>query len=391
MEKIAILGGSFDPIHHGHLAIAYHVLETLDMDKILFIPTGRSPIKEKSQLHYLDRLRMVELAIQDEPKFELSEIEIRQQVSYTFDTLTKLQDPEKQYFFVLGVDTINTFYDWEEAQGILKLCHLILVERPGHQLDEGVIQRIEADGGQIKYLKPPYFEMASREIRARIAKEMSVKHFLPQVVADYIKEKGLYDVKLSHVNEAEIHTLLQQKLSPSTYQHTLGVTETAVALAKHHGVSIQKARLAGLLHDLLKQIGEDETRRLIEHYGLALDEEMSKAIHLVHGPLAAVYIKAHLNIEDEDLTNAIRYHTTGRAGMSRLEKIVCLADYIEPNRGQSESLTLLRELAYTDLNQAMATMFETNHAYLKEKNRPIHSWGIEALADIKEKLWISTQ
>lgn len=178
------------------------------------------------------------------------------------------------------------------------------------------------------------------------------------------------DEKPSQMEIYEAYT--QKQMNDYRYKHTLGVVETAKDLAVIHGVDECKATLAALFHDLAKEFSATKKRRYCEGYEIVVDDFMSNNIHLTHGAIAAYMVEAEFEIEDEDILNAIYNHTLGSTNMSDLEKIIYIADIIEPNRKRAKKLDKLRRLAYTDLNQAMKFALERNVTYLNSKNREVH-------------------
>ena len=165
----------------------------------------------------------------------------------------------------------------------------------------------------------------------------------------------------------------------------MGVAKEAAKMAEKYGVDKDKAYLAGLVHDCAKDYSGKDKLRMCEKLGVELDNIMINQSDLTHSFLGAVLAKDMFGIEDEDILNAVRYHTTGRKNMSVLEKIVYLADAIEPGRAYFEGLDELRELAYEDLDKAMAFSLEHTISYNEKKNRLIHPLSKEALEYYKNK------
>lgn len=157
---------------------------------------------------------------------------------------------------------------------------------------------------------------------------------------------------------------LKKELDEDRYQHTLGVMFTASALAMCHGEDIRKAEIAGLLHDCAKCIPNEKKLKLCNEYGIEVTRTELKAQYLLHSKLGAYLAKVQYGIEDEDILSAIRWHTTGRPNMSQLEKIIFIADYIEPARNKAENLGEIRQLAFRDLNRTVLRILEDTLHYL---------------------------
>ena len=149
------------------------------------------------------------------------------------------------------------------------------------------------------------------------------------------------------------------------FQHTLGVEFTAAALAMKHDEVLLDAQLAGLLHDCAKCLSDEKLIKICVKNHLDISEVERRNPYLLHGKAGAVLAKSEFGIEDQNILNAIQYHTTGRPEMSKLEKIIFIADYIEPGRKEAPGLPEIRKLAFEDLDKAMIRILEDTLAYLK--------------------------
>ena len=161
-----------------------------------------------------------------------------------------------------------------------------------------------------------------------------------------------------------IEKKLQDVLKKKRYAHTLGVRYTAAALAMRHGCSVEKAQMAGLLHDCAKGYSGEELLALASKYGLDISKAEMKTPHLLHAKVGAYLAEYEYGVTDEDILNAIRFHTTGKPGMTMLEKIVFIADYIEPNRRMLKGLPRCRALAFENLDVAMYEILKSTLEYL---------------------------
>ena len=169
----------------------------------------------------------------------------------------------------------------------------------------------------------------------------------------------------------KIRKLLEKELDPKRFEHTLGVEYTAAALAMAHGESVEKAVLAGLLHDCAKGIDDDKKISLCEKYGLPVSDIERGNPGLLHAKLGAYLAEHEYEVTDKDILGAIEWHTTGRPGMTTLEKIVFVADYIEPNRKQLPNMDLDRKLAFSDLNEAIKQILSDTLTYLGEGTKAV--------------------
>ena len=183
MTRIGVFGGTFDPVHFGHLAIANAALEELGLDRIMFVPTRRSPLKPEAPLASAnDRLAMLEAATRDEPRFGVSRLELdREGPSYTVDTLEALRD-QGQLFLIVGSDAYAEFDRWRDPARIRSLATVVVVARPG----------APNAPGNIPVLDTPLMDISSRELRARAARGRSLRYLVPEVALRYIEEHRLY-------------------------------------------------------------------------------------------------------------------------------------------------------------------------------------------------------
>lgn len=399
-KSIAIMGGTFDPIHHGHLVTAEAVRHRFKVDKVVFMPAGHPAHKDNRQVtHNEHRYLMTVLATMRNENFEVSRIEIdRPGVTYTIDTIEELKKicrPDVRLYFITGADAIHQIMTWKEPERLLAMCDFVAVTRPGYQknkLFEEIGEIREKYASRIHYMEVPALAISSSDIRNRALKGEPIKYLLPQEVEDYIHKFGLYQ----HAQQEEVKFMLplevmqeklQSALSVKRYIHTLGVADEAVKLAEIYGCyeDQQKARVAGLLHDCAKDYPKELRLRLCKEYKIKTDEIMERQTDLIHPFLGAEVARREYQVEDEEILNAIRYHTTGRADMSLLEKIIFIADYIEPNREKFDGLEEARRLAYLDLDMAMKYILEETIAFVKERGRLLHPLSVEALEYYKNR------
>lgn len=173
------------------------------------------------------------------------------------------------------------------------------------------------------------------------------------------------------MNYEKLEKQLKKELDNDRFRHTIGVAHTAAALAMRFGYDMDKAYLAGLLHDCAKCISNDKKLLLCEKNKLEVSEIEKQSPFLLHAKLGSFLAKEKYGVEDEEILSAIRWHTTGHAQMTLLEKIIYIADYIEPNRKKLPNLTLVRGLCFANLNTGLRKILEDSLEYLKSKNNPI--------------------
>jgi nicotinate-nucleotide adenylyltransferase len=192
LKKIGILGGTFDPPHHGHLLIANEVLDQLQLDEIWFMPNFEPPHKEKSGgATTEDRVKMLELAIDGHPKFRIETIELdRAGRSYTIDTMKLLiaRHPDVDFYFIIGADMIEYLPKWHKIDELIKLIKFVGINRPEH---------VEETAYPIIHVKVPEIAVSSKLIRNRIKEKRTIRYLLPEAVRMYIEENQLYGSKRS--------------------------------------------------------------------------------------------------------------------------------------------------------------------------------------------------
>lgn len=169
----------------------------------------------------------------------------------------------------------------------------------------------------------------------------------------------------------KIIEVLRERLGAKRLKHTINVVNEALKLAKRYNASEDKVKIAALLHDYAKDITLEDSLELIKEYGLKLDDIIMTSSELIHGPLGAKMVKDHFNIGDQEILNAIEFHTTGRANMSTVEKIVFLADFIEPER-DFDGIEKIRFKATVNLDKAVLMALDSTIYYLIEKKNIIH-------------------
>lgn len=382
-KRIAIMGGTFNPIHNGHLVAAEAVRQELNIDKVVFIPTGDPPHKETNPYYNEHRYLMTFLATANNPQFEVSRIELdREGKTYAIDTVQEILEmyPECKLYYITGADAIAKILTWKEPEKLLSMCEFVAVTRPGYDkrtLKSTINNLKDNYQGRIITLEIPALSISSTDIRNRIFASKTIKYLVPESVENYIIKNKLYTNYNSSSTVDEICKKLHTALTPKRFQHTKGVAEEAVKLATKYAVDTNKAYIAGLLHDCAKCIPTDEKIKYCKKYDVAIDEILESQPDLTHSFLGAKIAQKDYGINDEDILNAIKYHTTGRANMSMLERIIYIADFIEPNRTYFDGLDEIRILAYNDIDKTMVEILKQTIDY--NKGKVIHPLSYEAL------------
>lgn len=358
--RIGIMGGTFDPIHNGHLLAAEEVREQLNLDKIIFMPAGVSPLKRddvRAEARF--RYEMCLLATAENPHFSVSPIEInREGTSYTVDTLLQLRQiypcESHEIFFIVGADVPEKFHKWKDMQKILQLCTIVATTRPGHKT-------LDAVNFPLLQIEITDIAISSTDIRNRLADGKSVRYMLPNSVCEYIAKEGLYFGTF-----AKIKTRLELELSRPRFLHSLAVVEEAEKIGNFYAqdaATIKKLRLAALLHDCAKD----------GHVGVK------------HAEAGAIVAKNEYSVADADVLSAIESHTLGKPNMSFIDKAVYLADFIEPTREYEAVRHEARRLAYENLDAAMIYVLRHEIAKNEAKGNAVFAASREALKYMEEK------
>jgi len=379
--KIGILGGSFHPIHNGHLDMARSARDALGLDQVILMVDRIPPHKELAQgAGSEQRLKMVQLACEDEPGFVASDWELRQSgTSYTALTLTHLKEehPEDQLYFIMGSDMLRSLTSWYHPEIVCKMAHLVCICRAGQDGGEAeAAAQVETLYGADVTLLPPVRELSSTDIRDRLSDARSITGLVPPAVEWYIYEQSLYADELF----ITLTNAMREVLKPRRFRHVIGVELTAVQLADNLGADGKKARLAGLLHDCAKHLPLEEQAALALRDGSYLDPALYACI--LHAPAGAILAREKYGVTDEAVLEAIRYHTTGTEGMTLLDEIIWAADLIEPGRDHP-SVEKHRKLLLTPRDQfsfekALILVFTDNICYIQSSGQTLHPAALRA-------------
>jgi len=381
--RTGILGGTFDPIHKSHIDIAQMAKEALQLEEIWILPDGDPPHK-KTNVPGEERLEMAELAIEGLAGFSVLDLEVRRKgTTYTIDTLRELHSirPGHSFTYIIGGDTLYKINTWRTFSDIAPLCEIAVIARA--ETDEKGLKEYAAYlaqeyGFRIWIIPGGESPVSSSEIRSRIARGQSTEGLLPKKVERYIARKRLYrDERIDR---------LRAELSPARFQHTLGVEETAIRLAARFGADAQKAAEAALFHDCAKcSYSHEQMIEICKRGGIHLEDNEKQIAQILHAPAGAVLAKELYGVTDPEVLDAIRWHTTGRKGLTTLEKIVFLADAIEPYRKPYPGLETIRELAKTDLDAAICQSAKDTQAYVAERSLPLNPCTAQMLEELDNK------
>ena len=387
MARIGIYGGTFNPPHVGHMQAALEAAASLRLDKLLLIP-GQTPLHKQlpeGSADPMQRLEMARLAAADVPVIAVTDMELlRQGPSYTVDTVLQLkkQYPGDSLVLLMGTDMFLGFEHWREAQVILQNAALAVLHRGQKGEREKILtmkEQLAARGASVEIVENAAIAISSTQLR-RLLIFRCADPFLPKGVGAYIRENGLYGVNGDYKNLPmdKLEKVVVSLLNPNRVAHVLGCRDTAVALAKHWGADETDAARAGILHDITKAIDGPLQLTLCAEYGTMLSDfsrRYPKTLHALTGSLVAKRVFG----ENDAVCEAIRHHTTGKGNMNLLEKIIYIADYMEPNR-TIPGVEKLRELAFSDIDAAVKLGLEMTLEHLARQGAEVSPESRDALA-----------
>ena len=381
MNEVGILGGTFDPIHLGHLKMVDAVTRQLGIRRVMFIPDGDPPHKG-TLTGASDRLHMVRLAMEGKPGYEASSLEVKRQgITYTVDTLKALceEEPDSLWCYIVGADTLDVIETWKTFDVVAKMLSSLAVV-PRNTIDRERLKKqakfiSEKYGLKIYLIDREVSPISSTEIRLRAQRHLSLDGYVPPNVEHYIINHRLYTDPI--LDE------LRKTMTLMRYRHTLGVETTAEALAKCFHVDPDKARMAALLHDCAKHLPMDKMVEMVERADVEMAEGEKDSRALLHAAAGMILAKEQFGVTDPDVLSAIRWHTTGRAGMSDLEKVIYLADMIEPGRRPFQGIEKIRDAANHSLNEAMAIAAKRTVLYVRSRGMPLNQRTLELLQNME--------
>lgn len=394
--KIGVYGGAFNPPHLGHITAARAVFELLKLDKLLVIPTGHPAHKalppgtpEPERRLELTRLAMAQTGLGD--RVEVLDLEIRREGnSYTADTLARLREqyPEDELWLLMGTDMFLTLQTWREPERILSLAGVAAFGRTEEDTEElfavqrDYLYRTYPQARLFTLTIPGVVDVSSTELREKLARGESCRLLAPAVYG-YILRERLYGTAadLKNLSLAQLRPVALSCLNPRRVPHVLGTEQEAIHLAERWGADVDKARRAALLHDCTKKLNLEEQLAVAERFHVPLDEMERREIKLLHAKTGAGIAETVFGTDGE-ITEAIRWHTTGRAHMTLLEKVIYLADYIEPTR-DFPGVEALRRTCYQDLDAGLLLGLEMTIREMEERGAPIHPRTLEARDALK--------
>lgn len=390
MKRMALFGGTFDPIHTAHVSMALRLVDALELDGVLLMPTYVPPHKiRESMASTAHRLAMCRLAAAEHPQLQVSELELeRQGASFTADTLEALSAlyPDTKWYLITGADMFCTLRTWHRFEDIARMAVLCTVAREGTDTARllAYATGLEAEGYSTYVDEQPVQTVSSTEIRHRAAEGLSLDGLVPPSVGEYIRAHGLYkqeDEMDTRTRDEQFIEIIRTRLSDYRFRHSLCVADEAARLARKYGADAEKAYTAGILHDIMKDADENTQLQMLSEFAIIPDETARASRTLWHAITGAAFIEHILGVDDGDILQAVRYHTTGRAGMSLLQKVLFVADFTSADRTYPD-VDVMRRLADESLDKAIVYGIDYTIRELLAGGRPIHPDTVAAYNDV---------
>ncbi len=336
--RIALLGGSFDPIHNGHLFIAKTAIKKLNIDQVWFLPCKDAPLKSGQYASFKNRCEMIRNAIKPYRKMKLCKIEGELEgISYTIRTVKKLKKmyPNDTFMFLIGDDQAKKFHLWKQADELLNLVEFYVFSREENVEIPKNLNRVHME----------LIDVSSTEIRA------GKKHWLlPKSVQHYIGEHYLY-----------LEQAMPTYMSAKRYMHSKSVAKLCVELARAHNLDENIAWCMGMTHDVCKQLPEEKAKIWMLHH---MPKHINEASAIWHGYIGADYVKRGFHINNKDVISSIYHHVLGD-GNSPYNIILYVADKLDPSRGYDSSEQI--ELCKKSLSLGFQRVKKEQEEYLRNE------------------------
>jgi nicotinate-nucleotide adenylyltransferase len=380
--RLAILGGSFNPIHYGHLFLADAVLSELHYDRVVMVPAYISPFKPAApgmEDSAKDRLEMIAASIPADPRLSVDDCEIRREgVSYTVDTIADIIrrcNPDGKPGLIIGDDLATEFPKWFKSDEILSMVDIIIA------------RRVHSGRPEIPF---PYtgitndiIEISSGVVREKIASNSSWRYLVPDAARIIIEDRKLYGyrgsaadggARLASVKDLirRIEDEARENLNLARFLHSRHTALLAWDLCcrfrkDYPSLVPAEGYLTGIAHDLCKQLCDEEQIRLAKIYGGEISHVERAKPSLLHGKVCAVVLKDRFKINDNEVLQAIAYHTEGHKDMGPLAKVLYIADKMEVSRVKVDPAVRTRILAGDTLDRIFISVLERTVSSIRDR------------------------
>ena len=398
--KLGILGGSFNPVHLGHLFLADKVLSILELDRIVIIPAYRSPFKLRSEgmeSGAYDRIDMLASAVAGDPRFAIDDCEIRREgVSYTADTLRDIISrymPSGKPALIIGDDLAGDFPKWRDSKKILELADIVI----GRRYESG----IEKYPFPHTLIDNEVMNISSRMVRQKIKEGSDWRSLVPTGVRFIIEDRGLYGFRTGELgtekqnNEFEtckdctydtilrVEAAARKSLSAERFLHSRNTALLAYDLCLRFGLNPVAGYLAGIAHDLAKQMDTKLILKLVKSDGMPITPLERGKLNLLHGRAAAVLLKERFCVHNKDILEAVAVHTSGSEHMGPLAKVIYIADKAEISRSIDPALRKM--CLEDDLDSILLAVLKKTISKLRSRELDLSEETLRLFDRMKER------
>jgi len=394
--KLGILGGSFNPVHLGHLFLADKAISTLKLDRVVMIPAYRSPFKLGAvdmESKADDRIAMLAAAAAADSRLAIDDCEIRRAgISYTVDTLEDViarYMPAGKPFLIIGDDLAGDFLKWRDSERILQLADIVIARRLNAAAADYPFPHTIIDN--------EVMNISSATVRQKIAEGSDWRSLVPYGVRTLIKDRRLYGFsggrepanaksigeELSSAVILRVEAAAMEALSVTRFLHSRNTALLAQDLCRRFGLDPEAGYLAGIAHDLGKQLDAKQLIKLAKSDGRAISALENSKSTLLHGRAAAVLLRERFCINNKDILEAVAFHTSGNENMRPLAKVVYIADKTEVSRNIDPAL---RKMCYEEnLDSILYAVLKKTVSKLEQKELALSEETLKLLKKMKEK------
>jgi len=397
--KLGILGGSFNPVHIGHLHLAYKALSVLKLDRVVFVPAYKSPFKlngitqhcgddqtvisqDNSNLPSTanERIDLLAAAIEGDARFAIDYCEIRREgVSYTIDTLEDIiyrYMPEGKPVLLIGDDLAGEFTKWRDYEKILQLADVAVARRINAPLSDCPFPHIQIQNDIVDISSSVIRQSGGGiEENSEFWQNNNSLKLFPKLEDDYkmIQESGIPDIE----------TEARKTLGVERFLHSRNTALAAYDLCRRFDINPITGYLAGIAHDLAKQMDNKQLLKIVKSEGYDISPLEKNRPNLLHGKAAAVLLRERFCIKDKEVLNAVAFHTSGHEDMEPLEKIIYIADKTESTRNIEPALRKMCREA--DLDTILYAVLEKTINKLKAKDLDLSEDTLKLFNKVKER------
>jgi len=387
--KLGILGGSFNPVHFGHLFLADKALSALGLDRVVMIPAYRSPFKlaaEGMENSAADRLDMLAAAVEGDSRLAIDCCEIRREgISYTVDTLEDIIArflPDGKPALIIGDDLAGDFPQWRESEKILHLADIVVARRVNSAVVSYPFPHTLIDN--------EVMNISSQMVRQKIAEGKDWRSLVPAGVRVIIEDRRLYGFGGTEAGEdcgqaviLRIEAAARETLSTERFIHSRNTALLAYDLCLRFGIDPMAGYLAGIAHDLGKQIDGKQMLKLAKSDGMEITELEKDRPNLLHGRAAAVLLRERFCIHNKDVLEAVAVHTSGSENMGPLAKVIYIADKAEVSRNiDSEMRRMCKE---DDLDSILCAVLKKAVIKLQARGLTVSKETLRLLENMRGK------